>query len=185
MQLNGQPILLDAPALIIDGATMVPLRFVGESFGAEVRWMAPTQTVIITNPAIPTPSIKALWPPRPTHAGTVDQAPVADNSSIGDQAPVAVAAPLFTAQELDDLLAPIALYPDPLLAQILPASTFPEQLATAAKLVPLRAGNEIIDRQNWDVSVKAVAYYPIRTQYDGGQTGMDHRGRTSLCQSAE
>ena len=37
----------------------------------------------------------------------------------------------FTDQELDDLLAPIALYPDPLLAQILPASTYPTEVADA------------------------------------------------------
>ena len=34
-------------------------------------------------------------------------------------------------QELDNLLAPIALYPDPLLAQMLPASTYPAEIADA------------------------------------------------------
>ena len=37
----------------------------------------------------------------------------------------------FTDQELDNLLAPIALYPDPLLAQMLPASTYPTEVADA------------------------------------------------------
>ncbi len=137
VQLNGQNIVLDAPALIIDGATMVPLRFVGESFGADVRWMEATQTVIITS-----------QPGYVSDSGPVDQAPV--------PSPV----PAFTRADLDDLLAPIALYPDPLLAQILPATTFPEQLQSAAQLLPLRHGNEIIDQQSWDISVKAVAYYP-------------------------
>jgi len=39
----------------------------------------------------------------------------------------------FSPDQLDDLLAPIALYPDPLLAQILPAATFPDQIDEAAR----------------------------------------------------
>ena len=42
---------------------------------------------------------------------------------------------LFTAEELDELLSPIALYPDPLLAQILPATTFIDQIDLAARYV--------------------------------------------------
>jgi Protein of unknown function (DUF3300) len=66
----------------------------------------------------------------------------------------------LTEQELDDLLAPIALYPDPLLAQILPASTYPEELADAAGW--LRSGGDPsrIDEQNWDENVRAIAHYP-------------------------
>lgn len=68
--------------------------------------------------------------------------------------------PSFEEQELDNLLSPIALYPDPLLAQMLPASTYPAEIAEAADW--LRKGGSIsgIDWQNWDESVKAVAHYP-------------------------
>jgi hypothetical protein len=66
---------------------------------------------------------------------------------------------LFTVEELDDLLAPIALYPDPLLAQILPAATFIDQIDEAARYVR-QYGQARIDDQPWDVSVKAVAHYP-------------------------
>jgi hypothetical protein len=67
---------------------------------------------------------------------------------------------LLTDQELDNLLAPIALYPDPLLAQMLPASTYPAEIADAEAW--LNSGGTIssIDGQNWDESVKAIAYYP-------------------------
>jgi hypothetical protein len=67
---------------------------------------------------------------------------------------------LFSSNELDNLLAPIALFPDPLLAQILPASTFVDQVTQAAQW--LRANNDPsqIDNQQWDVSVKAIAHYP-------------------------
>ncbi|MBF0506793.1 MAG: DUF3300 domain-containing protein [Nitrospirae bacterium] len=66
----------------------------------------------------------------------------------------------FTDQELDNLMAPIALYPDPLLAQILPASTYPSEVADEAAW--LRQGGDIsrIDEQNWAESVRAMAHYP-------------------------
>jgi hypothetical protein len=67
---------------------------------------------------------------------------------------------LFTPEELDDLLAPIALYPDPLIAQILPAATFIDQLDEAARYVRQYGKSAQIDDQPWDVSVKAVAHYP-------------------------
>src|SRR5687767_1885227 len=65
----------------------------------------------------------------------------------------------YSGEELDNLVAPVALYPDALLAQILVAATFPEQLLVAQRYVRER-GTRNIDDQGWDISVKAVAYYP-------------------------
>ncbi|MGB9429984.1 MAG: DUF3300 domain-containing protein [Gammaproteobacteria bacterium] len=65
----------------------------------------------------------------------------------------------YTPDQLDNLLAPIALYPDPLLAQVLPAATFVDQIDEAARWVRAN-GEDGIDDQAWDVSVRAVAYYP-------------------------
>jgi hypothetical protein len=62
---------------------------------------------------------------------------------------------------MDNLLAPIALYPDPLLAQMLPAATFVDQVDQAARY--LRANNNQptnVEKQSWDVSVKSIAHYP-------------------------
>ena len=67
---------------------------------------------------------------------------------------------LLTPEEMDDLLAPIALYPDPLIAQILPAATFVDQIDEAARYVRQYGRAARIDDQPWDVSVKAVAHYP-------------------------
>ncbi len=66
----------------------------------------------------------------------------------------------YTDQELDSLLAPIALYPDPLLAQMLPASTYPAEIADAEDW--LNRGGDVsrIDAQAWDESVKTIAHYP-------------------------
>lgn len=69
----------------------------------------------------------------------------------------------FSPEQLDNLLSPIALYPDPLLAQFLVAATFPDQVEEAARYV--RAyGQNGVDDQNWDVSVRAVAHYPTVVQ---------------------
>ena len=65
----------------------------------------------------------------------------------------------YSGEELDNLVAPVALYPDALLAQILVAATFPDQVAIASRYVRER-GTRNIEDQGWDISVKAVAYYP-------------------------
>ncbi|MHB1462835.1 MAG: copper amine oxidase N-terminal domain-containing protein [Armatimonadota bacterium] len=44
---NGRSVALDVPAQIIGGSTMVPLRFLGETLGAEVAWNYTTRTVTI------------------------------------------------------------------------------------------------------------------------------------------
>jgi hypothetical protein len=72
----------------------------------------------------------------------------------------------FTREELEKLLAPIALYPDPLLAQLLPASAYPIQIVQAQRWLQknqaLVANNDYsgIDEQDWDPAVKALARFP-------------------------
>lgn len=66
----------------------------------------------------------------------------------------------YSNSELDEILAPIALYPDPLIAQILPAATYPDQLLDADDFIGQGFDDRDIDQQDWDVSVKALAYYP-------------------------
>lgn len=75
------------------------------------------------------------------------------------QAPYA-SSELFSDSELDQLLAPIALYPDPLLAQMLPASTYPGEIVDAYNWLTRGGPSWEIDRQNWDESVRAIAHYP-------------------------
>jgi hypothetical protein len=65
----------------------------------------------------------------------------------------------FSPEQLDNLLASIALYPDPLLSQVLVAATFVDDVDEAARWVRANGTNGI-DDQRWDVSVKAVAHYP-------------------------
>ena len=71
-----------------------------------------------------------------------------------------------TPEELQRLVAPIALYPDSLVAQILAASTFPEQVVEADRWVqanPDLKGDALghaVDPQPWDPSVKALTAFP-------------------------
>jgi uncharacterized membrane protein YgcG len=72
----------------------------------------------------------------------------------------------FTQEELDQLLAPIALYPDDLLAQVLMASTYPLEVIEAARWskanpnVKEKALEEAMQKQSWDPSVKALTAVP-------------------------
>lgn len=67
---------------------------------------------------------------------------------------------VFSGQELDELLAPIALYPDPLLAVMLPASTYPDEIGDADAWLKKGGTASGIDGQRWDEVVKAIVYYP-------------------------
>lgn len=61
---------------------------------------------------------------------------------------------------LEALVSPVALYPDPLLALILPASTVPNDIAAAAGYLVQYGDASQIDRQPWDPSVRGLAHYP-------------------------
>src|SRR5271155_4916293 len=71
-----------------------------------------------------------------------------------------------TAEELQAVVAPIALYPDALVAQILSAATFPDQVAIASywleqnKSLTGSALVTAVDAQSWDKSVKALTQFP-------------------------
>ena len=88
---------------------------------------------------------------QPTQEGT------AGNSVQG--------APL-SAEELQQLVAPIALYPDALVAQVLGAATFPDQAASANDWIQQNknltgtALTQAVDAQPWDPSVKALTQFP-------------------------
>jgi hypothetical protein len=76
---------------------------------------------------------------------------------------------VFTQEQLDQMLAPIALYPDPLLAQVLMASTYPGEVTEAAawsKAHPDAKGDDAVKQvanQTWDPSVQALVAFPSGT----------------------
>ncbi|HBP90525.1 MAG TPA: DUF3300 domain-containing protein [Nitrospirales bacterium] len=75
-------------------------------------------------------------------------------------------APTFSQKELDQMLAPIALYPDSLLSQILIAATYPLEVVEAArwsKAHPTPKGEQAVQAAqelNWDPSVKSMLAFP-------------------------
>jgi hypothetical protein len=81
------------------------------------------------------------------------------------QEPAQKAAP-FKPEELEQIVAPIALYPDPLLAQIFMASTYPLEIVQAArwsKEHPDVKGDAVateMEKQTWDASVKSLVAFP-------------------------
>ncbi|MCU0561122.1 MAG: DUF3300 domain-containing protein [Desulfobacterales bacterium] len=74
--------------------------------------------------------------------------------------------PVFKPEELEQVLAPIALYPDSLLAQVLMASTYPLEIVQAdrwAKQNKELKGEALtgaLEKQNWDPSVKSLVNFP-------------------------
>src|SRR3954452_19028769 len=85
----------------------------------------------------------------PTKPGTAEQAPAR-----------------MPPDQLDSLVAPIALYPDPLLAQVLAASTYPlelvqlQQWLTKNKELKDKALADAVEKQPWDPSVQSMAALP-------------------------
>ena len=74
----------------------------------------------------------------------------------------------FTAEHLDALLAPVALYPDALLVQVLMASTFPLQVVEASRWLEEPGNKDLqgealaqaLENLNWDPSVKSLVPFP-------------------------
>ncbi|HVS52707.1 MAG TPA: DUF3300 domain-containing protein [Opitutaceae bacterium] len=101
--------------------------------------------------------------------------------------PLAPAAtPSRSPEQLDQLLSPIALYPDPLVAVILPAATAPSDVVLASRLVASTNDPAAIDAQTWDESVKAVAHYPeLVTWMDQNLDWTEQLGGAFLEQPAD
>src|SRR6516225_8860731 len=106
-------------------------------------------------------SFTLLSVPRQALLGAQDQAPA---PAAGGGNPTETAPQ--SASDLQSLLAPIALYPDSLVAQILTASTFPDQVAVADywlqqnKSLTGSALMQAVNKQSWDNSVKALTEFP-------------------------
>ena len=92
----------------------------------------------------------------------------------------------FSKEELEQIVAPIALYPDPLVAQVLMASTYPLEVMTAARWVKANPGlkgkalEDALQSQAWDPSVKALTAMVQGIGGGGGETrSFSDRGAAS------
>jgi Protein of unknown function (DUF3300) len=104
--------------------------------------------------------IVLVWVPLGAMAQT------AQPSAQTTQPATAPEQPLLKAEELDQLVAPIALYPDPLLSQVLIASTYPLEVVQAERWVAANKnlkGDQLkaaVDKQSWDDSLKSLVATP-------------------------
>ena len=103
-------------------------------------------------------------------------------------------APILQAEQLDQLLAPIALYPDALLAQILMASTYPLEIVKANRWFqdPRHAalsGDQLaaaLEAETWDPSIKALVIFPqILRMMDANLDWTEQLGDAFVAQQAD
>src|SRR5271166_5909538 len=119
-------------------------------------------------PSTPLPAPSAP-PSTPSAPPSTPSAPPSTPSAPPPAAQAAAtAAPVFKMEEIDQLMAPIALYPDDLLVQILTAATYPLEIVMAARWVadPKNAAlkgdalEQALQAQSWDPSVKSLVPFP-------------------------
>src|SRR5437773_6146554 len=101
-------------------------------------------------------------------------------------------APALASGELDSLVAPIALYPDPLLAQTLAASTYPlevvqlQQWMDKNKNLQGKALADAVAKQPWDPSIQSLVEYPDVVQRMAGNIQwMTDLGNAFLAQQSD
>ena len=124
------------------------------------------------------------------------QSPSPDAQSLSAQPPAPgqqPAPPPATQQQIDQLVAPIALYPDALVGQILMASTYPLEVVEAARWRqdPANAqlqGDQLaaaLQQQPWDPSVKSIVAFPqVLTMMNGNLQWTEQLGDAFLGQQA-
>jgi len=117
---------------------------------------------------------------------------VAQQPGPGPQGPPQAPAQMLAPQQLDTLVAPVALYPDRLLGQIMAASTYPLEIAEAAQWLqqnPRLQGPQLVDaarQQNWDPSVQALVVFPdVLTRLASDIRWTTDLGNAFLAQQAD
>src|SRR6185312_7894233 len=97
-----------------------------------------------------------------------------------------VAPPFRPPEELDELFGPIALYPDALIALILPASTVPSDVVMAARYLNSNGDPTKIDDQGWDDSVVDLMHYPDLIKWlDENLSWTKQAGEAFLAQQSD
>jgi hypothetical protein len=181
-------------------------------------------TIVVVSPSVraqtaSTPAIKAPTPPAAGPAAPTSEAapsaaevvappapataPVPGAETPGAETPAAetppaappsAIAPSLRAEQLDQLLAPIALYPDALLAQMLMAATYPLDIVKARRWFqdPRHAalsGEQLaaaLEPETWDPSVKALVTFPqILMMMDANLDWTEELGDAFMAQQAD
>jgi hypothetical protein len=111
------------------------------------------------------------------------------NQQMPGGAPQGPPQQILTPDQLDSLVAPIALYPDPILSQVLVASTYPLEIVEAARWLSQNSslqGKALVDaaaKQTWDASVQALVVLPdLLKRLNQDITWTSDLGNTFLAQ---
>jgi hypothetical protein len=135
--------------------TAITITFITLAQSTTSAQQPPPPPPASTKPAQPAPP-----PPAPTGAAAAaPAAATAAPTSGGDK-------PDFKPEELEQMLAPIALYPDSLLSQIFMAATYPLEVVEADRWVKANkslqgdALTKALEAQTWDASVKSLVNFP-------------------------
>lgn len=107
-------------------------------------------------------------------------------------APPAQPQKTYSSEQLDSLVAPIALYPDPVVAQVLVASTYPLEVVEAGRWLKQNSnlkGQALADaakQQKWDASVQALVALPdVLNRMDQNVGWTSDLGNAVLAQQAD
>ncbi len=109
-------------------------------------------------------------------------------------APAVPSGPALTAEQLDQLVAPIALYPDPLVAQIMMAATYPLEVVEADRWLQIPVNTALkgdaltaaLQQQTWDPSVKSLIPFPhLLHMMDSNLGWTEQLGDAFLAQQAD
>jgi hypothetical protein len=118
----------------------------------------------------------------------------AHSLTAAQQPDSAASAPPLSAEQLDQLIAPIALYPDPLIAQILMAATYPLEVVEADRWLRISANAALradaltaaLQRQPWDPSVKSIVLFrEVLHMMDTNLDWTERLGDAFLAQQAD
>src|SRR6516165_3608729 len=188
------------PIRVIAGALAVTIVVVSPSVRAQTTPAPTIETPMPPAAGLPAPTPEAETPAAEAPVATL---PPATTLAPGSEIPAAEVpsatppssiAPILRAEQLDQLLAPIALYPDALLAQILMAATYPLEIVKANRWLrdprhTAFSGDQLavaLEGENWDPSVKALVMVPqILMMMDANLDWTEELGGAFVTQQAD
>jgi len=187
------------PIRVVAGIFAIALLLVSPPVRAQTTPVPAVETPTRPAPAPLTqaPQVKNLTaegPALPPPATTPGQGGETPGVEAPPAPPPSAIAPLLRAEQLDQLLAPIALYPDALLAQILVAATYPLEIVKANRWLqdPRQAalsGDQLasaLAAEAWDPSIKALVTVPqILVAMDANLDWTQELGDTFAAQQAD
>ena len=168
-----------------------PIRVIAGVLAATIVVAAQLARAQTGPPPIETPAPAASETPSP--ASQIAEPAPPTETPPADMLPSPYV-PILQAEQLDQLLAPIALYPDALLAQILMASTYPLEIVKANRwfLDPRHAalsGDQLataLEAETWDPSIKALAIFPqILRMMDANLDWTEQLGASFVAQQPD